>query len=46
MTNYIYCCLYYYLKAATRTAAHTLAALVTAFIIHKIVAWAIWIMTL
>lgn len=46
MTNYIYCCLYYYLKAATRTAAHTLAALVMAFIIHKIIAWALWVMTL
>lgn len=42
MTNYIYCCMYYYLMAATKTAAHTLAALGIAFIIHKLVSWALW----
>ncbi len=43
---FCYCCLYYYITQATRTAAHTLAALAGLFIIHKLVSWALWIMSL
>ena len=45
-TMFCYCCLYYYITQATRTAAHTLAALAGLFVIHKLVSWALWIMSL
>ncbi len=39
-------CAYYYCTVMIRNAAYTVAALLLAYMIHKIVSWAIWVMSL
>ncbi|MBQ7418635.1 MAG: hypothetical protein IJV18_11225 [Acidaminococcaceae bacterium] len=40
------CCLYYYGLEVLKLAAYTAAALALLFMIHKLVGWALWVMSL
>ncbi len=44
--NFLYCCAYYYVCRALEEALLLLAVLMGCFIIHKLVSWAIWVMSL
>ncbi len=44
--NHIYCCLYYYGKETAETVPLLLAVLMGAFVIHKLVSWSLWVMSL
>ena len=48
MSNITYTaiCIYYYCTEIGRAAAMAAAILTTAFAIHKIVSWALWVMSL
>ena len=45
-TAFVAICLYYYGRECARLAAFTVAALALLFMIHKLVAWALWVMSL
>ena len=40
------CCLYYYGRECVKTAEYTVTVLALLFIIHKLVSWALWVMSL
>ena len=46
MNNFYMICCYYYLRQALRITFNTLAAMALAFMIHKLVSWALWVMSL
>ena len=44
--SFILICAYYYGLKVIQTVAYTAAVLAIAFMIHKIVSWALWVMSL
>ncbi len=42
--GYAYCCIYYYLRQIMETSFFLLAVLMGAFMIHKLVSWAVWVL--
>jgi len=40
------CCLYYYGLEVLKLAVYTVAALALLFMIHKLVGWALWVISL
>jgi len=44
--QYLAICLYWYCREVARLAAYMLALLAVMFIIHKLVSWALWVMSL
>ncbi len=46
LLSYVYCCTYYYTRQITETGSLLLAVLMGCFAIHKLVGWAIWVMSL
>ncbi len=44
--TYIYGCAYFYTTSLIRNSILLLAVLMGAFIVHKLVSWAIWVMSL
>ena len=39
-------CLYYYVSQAFRSVTYAIMALWLAFIIHKLVSWGLWVMSM
>ena len=39
-------CLYYYVSQAFRSVTYAIMALWMAFIIHKLVSWGLWVMSM
>ena len=46
MTSYVAICLYYYATKAFRPVLYSFGILWLAFVIHKLVSWALWVMSL
>ncbi len=44
--GYLYCCSYYYAKRTGEINSLLLALFTGAFIVHKLVSWVIWVMSL
>ena len=44
--SFMGCCLYYYGREFVRLAAFTALVLSLAFMIHKLISWALWVMSL
>ncbi len=44
--NYLYCCFYFYAKETLSMIPLLLATLTGLFVIHKLVGWSIWVMSL
>ena len=44
--SFVAICFYYYLSQISRSAAYAIGALWLAFVIHKLVSWAIWVMNM
>ena len=42
----IYCYLYFYAAEALKLAAKTLAVLTGMFVIHKLISWGLWVLSL
>jgi len=44
--SFVGCCLYYYGREAVKLAVNLIAVLALLFMIHKLVSWALWVMSL
>ena len=44
--SFMGCCLYYYGSVCAKLAADVLTVLALLFMIHKLVSWALWVMSL
>lgn len=43
--SFMGCCLYYYGREGLKVAAHVVGVLALAFMIHKLVSWALWVIS-
>ena len=43
--SFVAACLYYYGREAAKLAGYSLAVLALLFMVHKLVSWALWVMS-
>ena len=46
MNNFYYCCAYYYASQIAKTAGTVLAVLACMLVVHKLVSWALWVLSM